>query len=93
MSFWDAFWYPLPLLWQLLETTCDIFGEGCSICAAPEDFKGFCVPGAPPAVCRRHTPGDLPRPGKTAFGLPGERFYLDETSIQQSRGRYRQLSK
>ena len=31
--------------------------------------------------------------GETAFGPPRERFRLDETSIQQSGRRYRQLSK
>ena len=93
MSFWDAFWWPVPPHWQLFEIMCDIFGEGCSICAAPKDFKKFRVPGAPPAVCRRHAPGGLWRDGETASGPPGERFYPDETSIQQSRGRYRQLSK
>ena len=77
-----------PLLATFCNNVCRFWG-GMQHMWSPLGFQWIlCARGSPsvlPAAYARHLPGA----GKTAFGPPGEQFRPDETSIQQSWGRYR----
>ena len=77
VNFGDAFWYPVRPRWQLLKIMSGFFGEGCSSCAALQDFQGFRLPVAPPSGLLAARAQHLLGAGKTAFGPPRERFYFD----------------